>query len=240
MPSPLSCPSCAAPLETQRFARHLHGEVVLDVCWTCHAIWFDQYESAQLSSAAVIAVFRLIHEHRQPSPRALGERLHCPRCHAALALTHDRQRNTRLRYHRCPAGHGRLTTFLQFLREKEFVRSLSQPEIETLKATVTQVRCSSCGAVIDLGRDVACPYCRAPLAVLDGAAVEKALAALSEADRRQHHPDADAIAARFESLLAQQRAQHQSAWWMRDRTTSDGASSAIDLVATGIGLLFNR
>ncbi|MBL0170453.1 MAG: hypothetical protein IPP90_06910 [Gemmatimonadaceae bacterium] len=225
-------------MDTQRFARHVHGDVTIDMCWVCHAIWFDQYESAQLAPAAVIALFRRIHEHRAQAPSALGEHLQCPRCQSALVLTHDRQRNTRLSYHRCPLGHGRLTTFMQFLREKEFVRSLTAAEVETLKATVSQVRCSSCGALINLGIDVACSYCRAPLAMLDADAVEKALSTLAEADRRQSHPESAEITAAFESILAAYRLAPSERRFVSGASPSP-ASGALDLIAAGITHLFN-
>jgi Zn-finger nucleic acid-binding protein len=42
----------------QLFATRLHGELVLDMCWDCHAIWFDRHESAQLAPGAVLDLFR--------------------------------------------------------------------------------------------------------------------------------------------------------------------------------------
>jgi Zn-finger nucleic acid-binding protein len=239
--TPLACSNCGAAMEHHGFPRHVHGDVEIDVCWSCHVIWFDQYESAQLSPAAVIALFRLIHEHREQAPRALAGTLICPRCSATLALTHDMQRSNRLRYHRCPDGHGRLISFMQFLREKSFVRSLSAPEIESLKASVSQVRCSSCGAVIDLARDTACSYCRAPLAILDAEAVNKALAALTEADRAKVSPTTTTVAAAFESILASHRMSHRlpgESPWTKD--VSSPASAIVDLVVAGIGQLFLR
>ena len=29
-----------------RFERMQHGEIVLDLCFSCQAIWFDEFESA--------------------------------------------------------------------------------------------------------------------------------------------------------------------------------------------------
>jgi hypothetical protein len=36
----------------------------------CQAIWFDQYESAQLTPSAVIDLFRRIHDHRDDARTA--------------------------------------------------------------------------------------------------------------------------------------------------------------------------
>jgi DNA-directed RNA polymerase subunit RPC12/RpoP len=226
-------------MDSLTFARRVHGTLNVDVCWPCHAIWFDQYESAQLTPSAVIDLFRKIHEHRDEPVRPLADHLHCPRCRAALVLTHDLQRHNTLRYHRCPDGHGRLTTFMQFLREKEFVRTLSASEIETLKATVTQVRCSSCGAVVDLERDVACRYCRSAIAVLDPVAVEKALTHLTDAERAPEPSSNPEVAAAFESILASYRSPARENVWLRSLSTS-ASSEVIDLVVAGIGKLFVR
>lgn len=195
-------------MASRAFERRPHGSAELDLCFDCRAIWFDEFESVQLTPGSVIELFRLINDHRDSPLRPVADASRCPRCDSALALTHDLQRSTRLTYYRCTRGHGRLTTFYMFLREKNFIRSLSGPEIDRLKATVKQVRCSSCGGPVDVERDAACPYCRAPLSILDGAAVDKALADLSQAEAARLAPnptaamDAALAAKRFERTLA--------------------------------------
>jgi hypothetical protein len=225
-------------MEKRRFGRQTHGEVVIDVCWDCHGAWFDQYESSALSPAAVVDLFRLIHEHRDHQARPLADALACPHCRAKLSPTQDLQRANRFTYHRCTAGHGRFTTFFQFLREKQFVRSLSPPEIESLRAVVKQVRCSGCGASLDLARDSACSYCRSPISVLDAAAVEKTLAALSDADRRRSAPNADELAKAFESLIATHREPRPGGLWTRRISPEQATPALVDLVVDGIGRLF--
>ena len=175
-------------MQRRAFDRRPDGRVEIDLCFSCRGIWFDQYESSQLAPGAVIELFGLIHE-QSPDPRPLGERLPCPRCERALALTHDIQRTTRITYYRCTGGDGRFTTFYQFLREKQFVREMTPVEVQRLKAQVAQVRCSSCGAPIDLARDAECRYCHMPLAILDADAVRKTLTDLSEAERARHRVD---------------------------------------------------
>jgi hypothetical protein len=224
-------------MDRRRFGRPFYGDLDLDLCWDCRSIWFDQYESTQLSPASVIALFRLIHENRDKPARALADSMGCPHCEVRLLVTQDMQRSNRISYFRCPNGHGRLTTFIQFLREKEFIRSLSQPEIERLKATVSQVRCSSCGAVVDLARDSACPYCRSPISVLDDDAVGKTLAALAEADRKRTSPNAAEVAAAFEPLVASYRRPPRGSAWVRDFSLSQPTPPVVDLVLDGIGWL---
>ena len=170
-------------MEQRYFERKPSGKAELDLCFACHAIWFDQYESTSLTPGAVLELFQLIHEHHDQPPRPLGDSLRCPGCRASLALTHDVLRTSRITYYRCTASHGRLTTFFQFLREKQFVRDLTKPEIDQLRATVKQVRCSSCGAPVNLGRDAACGYCRAPISILDAEAVKKTIAELGAQER---------------------------------------------------------
>lgn len=188
-----ACPSCSATMEQRYFERKPSGKVELDFCFTCHALWFDQYESATLTPGAVLELFRVIHKHQDQPPRPLGDALKCPACRSGLALTHDLQRSNRISYYRCPAAHGRLTTFFQFLREKHFVRDLTRPEIDRLKASVKQVRCSSCGAPVDLGKDPQCGYCRAPISILDPDAVRKMLAELDARERGRNLGDPQAI-----------------------------------------------
>jgi hypothetical protein len=189
-------------MEQRFFERKPGGKVELDFCFGCHAIWFDQYESAALTPGGVIELFRLVHKQHGHTPRPLAERLKCPACQGTLALTHDFQRSNRISYHRCTVAHGRFTTFMQFLREKHFVRDLTAPEVERLRATVKQVRCSSCGAPVDLARNPQCGYCRSPVSILDADAVAKTLAELDAKERGRQLGDPQEI---VEGLLRGRR-----------------------------------
>ncbi|HEX3633565.1 MAG TPA: zf-TFIIB domain-containing protein [Casimicrobiaceae bacterium] len=190
----MNCPGCGAPMQTLDFERLLVGRVALDFCFPCQLVWFDEHESTQLTPGGVIEVFKAFDAHRAPKRNPLPELLDCPRCNSRLALTHDLQRTTHFTYFRCEWGHGRLTPFVQFLLEKNFVRPLSGSELATLKDRVRTVQCSNCGAPIDLQRDTACPYCRSPLAILDPEAVNKALRELSTAEIQRKTIDVDRLA----------------------------------------------
>lgn len=139
MHSPIACPSCATPMRVESFERKLGGTVTLDICVDCKHIWLDEFESAQLAPDGLIKLFKLINEHQNSMAHPTGERVNCPRCRTALLLTFDMQRSNRFRYLRCGGGHGRLTSFYQFLREKNFVRDLTRVEITQLKAEIKQV-----------------------------------------------------------------------------------------------------
>jgi len=191
--SALACPSCRAPMQTKSFSRKPNGGVEIDICFHCHAMWFDQFESAQLAPGSIIQLFRDIHEHRDEPAREIPPTAKCPRCAARLALTQDIQRTNKITYYRCPSGHGRLTTFFQFLREKSFVRSVTEPEMEALRAQLKQVRCSSCGGPIDLASQMACPYCKAPVSILDPEAVSRTLKELDGQERKAENLDVERL-----------------------------------------------
>jgi len=222
------------------FDRRPEGRVEIDLCFTCRGIWFDPYESTQLAPGAVLELFGMIHA-QAGDPRPMGERLPCPRCERALSLTHDMQRSTRITYYRCTSGDGRFTTFYQFLREKQFVRELTPAEVLRLKAQLAQVKCSSCGAPIDLARDAECPYCHMPLAILDADAVRKTLTELSAAEEARHRVDPTAqMQARLEGERILQRLRqyegHAASTWDFGVGVGDDAG-LFDLVSGAIDFL---
>jgi hypothetical protein len=166
-----------------RFARNLHGDVVLDLCFPCQGIWFDGFESAQLTPGGIIELFKLIHAHRDGQRLPLTDPLHCPRCNESLLHGLDvAKHGGKFNYHRCLQKHGRFTIFAQFMIEKGFVRQLSPAEITELSARIGTIRCSGCGAPVDIRKDHACTHCRAPIAILDPEAVEQALAGYQQAE----------------------------------------------------------
>ena len=159
---------------------HLGRKVSIDVCHPCQAFWFDKYESLQLSAASVLQLFRVI--GRDGGVKAgLSRDLTCARCPRKLRLVKDMQRSTRFEYHGCPDNHGRLITFFNFLREKDFIRPLTPAQIDDLRRNVKTINCSNCGAPVDLAGGTDCAHCGSPLSMLDmaqaGELVEKLQAA---------------------------------------------------------------
>ncbi|HXZ50042.1 MAG TPA: hypothetical protein VEG27_13545 [Usitatibacter sp.] len=218
-------------MSTQAYDRRPAGTVDLDLCFDCQAIWFDAFESPALAAGGVLALFRTIETQGARQARAIGAVTRCVTCRAQLQLTHDIERSNRFVYYRCPAGHGRFTTFMQFLREKQFVRSLTPPEIERLKATVAQVRCSNCGAPVSIERDAECPYCHSPIAILDADAVRKAL---EDLDAKAHQaPKVDPEAA-INALLEGQRLRGLD----RDAAGGFASPGPVDLVHEALSMLF--
>ena len=208
-------------MTSRRFARHGGGEVELDFCFPCQGLWFDEFESVQLAPGGVVDLFKVLHEQRDSPRQPLAEPLACPRCgdrllHGLDMAKHGGQFN----YHRCLQKHGRFITFAQFMTEKGFVRQLNPTEVRELAARVGTVRCTGCGAPVDIRRDAACGHCRAPIAILDPQAVESALARYRDLDAKRTAPaDVERLA---DALLSQEKDRLR-------RQRERGAEAALDL-----------
>jgi hypothetical protein len=160
---------------------HTGGSVEIDLCRRCRAIWFDRFENLQLAPRSIVRLFREMTDDRETGGR-LPASLACPRCLLPLKLTHDMQRTTRFEYWRCEQDHGRFITFLNFLREKDFVRPLTPEQIAELRDNVQTINCANCGAPIDLAKASVCPHCGSALTMLDMKHVGEALAHYQTAD----------------------------------------------------------
>lgn len=169
--------------------RNYGPPINIDVCDACQGFWFDDQEIFLLSPGGTLDLFHHIQEASSAGRHPLGRRLACPRCRATMREAQDQQRNTRFSYSTCPAGHGRFLTFFQFLRAKNFVRTLTAKEVDELKRHVRQVNCTNCGAPIDVGRDAACGFCRTPVSMLDPEQVTKAVALLQKAHAGRQNID---------------------------------------------------
>lgn len=219
----------------QRFERLHHGEVILDLCFHCQGIWFDDFESVQITPGGILELFKLIHQHRDDQRLPLRDLLPCPRCNERLLHGLDvAKHGGQFNYHRCLQKHGRFTTFAQFMIEKGFVRQLTVAEIETLAARVGTIRCNGCGAPVDIRKDHACGHCRAPIAILDPAAVEQALARYQQAEIKRTTPNVEMLA---DAIVMREREKSQR---QRDRKldTLDTIDLG-DLIVSGAGMVWN-
>jgi hypothetical protein len=219
-------------MKTLALPREPLSPLPVETCDDCQAIWLDATESQQLTPGAVLALFRTI-AAAQPARRdAYPALLPCPRCTTPLTLTRDLQHTTRFTYYRCRYRHGRFTPYVQCLSEQNFIRPLAPAEIARLRAVVTTVRCVSCGAPVPLERSAVCPYCAAPVMLLDPAALHDAIETLAAAETKRTTPapqtgDAVIAIAGVERELAKMR---------REEATQD-----VDLVTLGfraLGALF--
>jgi hypothetical protein len=208
-------------MTAQTLEGHLGTEVQIDFCPACQMFWFDHLESLRLSPAATLGLFRMMSDQsHQSAPRPVAGPVNCPRCGLHLLLTNDRQRNTPFRYWRCAREHGRLISFFDFLREKDFIRPLSAEQLADLRKHLQMINCSNCGAPIDIVRASECGHCGTPVSMLD----VKQIADAAEHSKQRAAPskpalDLDAV---FQMLKAD-----------RDRDRSQGGG----LVEAGLRAL---
>ena len=140
----------------------------------------------------------------------------------------DSTRSGRFAYSRCPQRHGRYSAYAAFMVEKGFVRQLNGAEVEALARQVQTVRCSGCGAPVDIRRDHVCTHCRSPIVILDPDSVQNALDDFGRKASRQQNLDPHAVA---DALVANERARSQSSRQKRPELLESGIS---DLVLGGI------
>ena len=220
-------------MQPQALDAHMGREIEIDLCDPCQVVWFDARENLQLTPGATLAMFRVIGEH--VARPALQDRdiARCPRCNAQLRRTQDLQRNTRFEYFRCPNNHGRLTTFFDFLKEKDFVRPLTPQQIAELRRNVQTINCSNCGAPIDLAKRSDCGHCGSPLSMLDTQQAERLIAQLREADRTDKVVDPALPLA-----LERARRQTESVFeGLQDRGGWDVEIGSLGLVGAGLSQL---
>jgi hypothetical protein len=214
------------------------GEVVLDLCFACHGLWFDWQENLKLAPSAVIALFRLLHEHRSEARQPLASSMACPHCTCTLVQGFDVVRSGRYITHRCPQRHGRFSVFSSFMIEKGFVRQLTQPEINDMAQRLAVIYCNSCGAPVDLRKDTACPYCHAAFSLLDPQAVERALQGYAKA---ASHTGAIKVPELADALVMVERDRlraEREARAQRGGLFTDAAPVGVDLWVEGLELVW--
>ena len=171
------------------FERRYGSRLTIDVCHDCQCLWFDDREFLQMTPGATLELVASVAEDTSATRQPWAAPPRCPRCSRPLKETHDAQRSTRFTYHRCPEGHGRLITYYQFLRAKNFVRPPSDEELRELRARIRQINCANCGAPVDVERNAVCGHCRSPLAIIDPDQVRKTIAELKTAAEEKQGVD---------------------------------------------------
>jgi Zn-finger nucleic acid-binding protein len=211
---------------------HLARPVSIDLCFPCQSFWFDARESLSLTPGSTLALFRIIGERTTRPQVPDNELAKCPRCRGRLRRTKDMQRATRFEYFRCPNGHGRLTTFFDFLKEKDFIRPLTPQQIAELRKNVQMVNCSNCGGPIDLTKRSECPHCGSPLSMLDLNQAEALVEQLLAADRPNQPIDPT-----LPLQLARARREVESAFSGVPREVSFEDIASIGIVGAGLSTL---
>lgn len=234
----VNCPNCSATMERRSLEGVYGPELEIDLCFSCHLLWLDKRESIHLSPRGTLDLFRGLAEHGDDPRHALGGEMGCPRCPGRLRLTRDIGKAGRFSYFACPSRHGRLTPFSEFLKEKQFVRTLDPLEQKQLRAEVRQVQCSGCGAPVDLAAGFACAHCGSPVTVLDAGAVEDTLKRLQEADARRTVDQEEGVARA--RALASVRAERTKPDDYFSQFTAPRRSSSLglDILTASLGALF--
>lgn len=177
----MNCPNCNDPMSPMTLDGNLVPPITFHVCAKCQFFWFAMFKVLQLAPASTLQLMKFIGENSsQPRPQMIGT-LRCPECGDHLKPTHDWQRNTRFNYWRCEQEHGQFISFLDFLREKDFIHPISYAQLAELKKTMQVVNCSNCGAPIDLNKDSTCQSCGSPICMLDMAQPQRMIEQLKDA-----------------------------------------------------------
>jgi DNA-directed RNA polymerase subunit RPC12/RpoP len=221
-------------MQAQTLEGHSGTSVQIDGCLACQSFWFDTHESIALTPGGTLALFRLIGEQATQRPGTHADIARCPRCRARLGVAHDMQRTTRFEYLKCPNGHGRLTTFFNFLREKDFIRPLTPQQITDLRQHLQTVNCANCGAPVDLASGAACTHCGSPLSMLDMRQAEALVAQLTHADNREKQ----GVDPTFPLAMARAKREAEQAFagLERDPLWFDDASS-VGLIGAGVNAI---
>jgi hypothetical protein len=177
----MQCANCAVEMKEMSVEGRLGTPVYFCACTICQAFWFEAFKTLQLSPAATLQLMKFIGDNSSSNKMQIASELRCPECKSKLVETHDMQRTTKFNYWRCPQEHGRFISFMDLLREKDFVHPLSPQQIADLRQTVQTVNCSSCGAPVNIQKNSVCEFCHSPLSMLDMKQPERLIKQLKDA-----------------------------------------------------------
>ena len=224
-------------MQAEKFSAIYGGDVEVDECHHCNGLWFDGRESLQLAPGATLKLFASMYERKATAQQPLVPVKSCPRCAQSLVETFDMQRGTRFSYFRCES-HGRYTTFFQFLREKNLVRAPTPKQLTELKASVTQVDCSSCGAPIVLNQTVTCLHCSAPVSILSEDSINQTLKDLQQKEAKRTTVDPTLAARLVMDQMTAARHEREVNAPLTYRWSSGGTNGVEgDLIAIGARVL---
>lgn len=161
-------------MQPATLAGHYGRSVELDLCPSCHLVWFDQTETARLTGSGLLALIGAMAQTQTLPHVALSDSARCPRCSGALKTVHNRSRWGESMQLECRLGHGAYQTFTQFLQEKGLLRAMSRIDRAQLLQNAGQIDCVNCGSMIGAD-DAGCPFCRSVPSLLDVARLARAL-----------------------------------------------------------------
>ncbi len=179
----LPCPNCFLPMEKVE-ASHTYGQSIeLDICISCHLVFFDKNEHRGLSAASTLALF----ERFKSNPVCkTGPESHlpiCARCGNDQTLVHDSTIHGSFRSHRC--GHCATITIkaVEYLRMTGVVSKVPDNEVHSTDLVAHPRNCESCGAPA-VPTNQACTFCGLPPLRLDRVILHKLFDSLNKEHRR--------------------------------------------------------
>ena len=118
------------------------------------------------------------------------------------------------------------------------MRPLSAAEVEQLKQSVRTINCSSCGASVDLNTGSACPYCRAPVSMLDPKQMDTVVQQLKREDAKRQEADRGALDPALAARLMEDRARVERSFaQFGGNPSSFNLADPGDLVEAGMAAL---
>ena len=117
------------------------------------------------------------------------------------------------------------------------MRPLSAAEVEQLKQSVRTITCSSCGAAVDLNTGSACPYCRAPVSMLDPKQMDTVVQQLKREDAKRQEANRGAIDPALAARLMDDRTKVERSFAQFGDPSSFNFSGPGDLVEAGMAAL---
>jgi glutaredoxin len=161
-------------MQSLQLPSHYGANVEIDVCASCHLVWFDHTETARLSGTALLELIGHMASTQTLAHQPLSPQASCPHCKAGLKTVHNRTRWGASLQLDCKAGHGAYQSFAQFLQEKGLLRPMSSADRARLLAQNGRIDCVNCGAAVG-GQDERCAYCSSTPSLLDIARLARAL-----------------------------------------------------------------
>lgn len=170
----LACGNCRQTMQRLVLPGHYGQTVDLDLCGSCHLIWFDAVESARLSGLGLLELIGTMAQLQAEPHQLLSTAAHCPRCKGGLKTVHNQSRYGRSLQMECTRQHGALQTFAQFLAEKGLVRTMTRIDRAALLQRDGRIACLNCGADL-AGHEESCSYCGTLPSLFDVARLARAL-----------------------------------------------------------------
>lgn len=167
MPPPSShCPGCQQALRHAVLEGHYGKSVEVDLCTTCHLVWFDVFESVRLSGLGWLQLLRSMLDHAITAA-VLPPRMACVRCSAELVPVRNQTRFGRTAALECRLGHGQLQTLTHLLAERGLLRAVLPADRSAMARQGQSLVCMQCGAGDHAARAEQCAYCTSPLLMVD-------------------------------------------------------------------------